>query len=164
MGVVVNKGLRIMLKEKLIKYLEENPESLKMPVFLEKRGCRTIGCLAGNILLSEDIKLKSNKYGELSVDDPDLVSKASGWIAKERQEYLISSCQHQDAVIPGVARYLWAQEYGDEAAETLPFYSGQWEDVVGWEGVASDYDANERFNNLTAQEVVGFLKTMGQNG
>lgn len=131
-----------MLKEKLIDLLKKHPEQVDMTIFLQKKrdtACGTTGCLAGNILLAAGVPLIEHK--DILCPSDELVSEAGYWV--EREEY--NGCCYPK--IPGVARYLWAKEYGDEAAKQLPFYEDDWDDSL-------------LFEDLKAKDLINYLQSL----
>lgn len=152
-----------MLKEKLIDLLKEKPEQVQMDVFLRRHNnkdgeCKTVGCLAGHILLAAGVPVEETPGDDVEVQrvyeinllypEPELLGKAAAWISREQETAPGYVYEHD---IPGVARYLWAQEYGDEAATKLPFYEEDWKELV-----CSDDECF--FDNLTAKDLIDYLQ------
>jgi hypothetical protein len=125
-----------MLKERVIKMLEDNEDILDMSQWLcqpSKHYCTYD--LAGLILKAAGYVLQFDRntdQARLPMNAPEVYRQ---WIDYERQLKITSN----DFIdIPALARQVWAEEYGDKAGYALAFYDsykgvktvGWWDDIM----------------------------------
>lgn len=139
------------LRQKVIKWLKENPESVNMESFMIPKSfqhnqplneCGTVACLAGIICLVSKIPLITtvDKFGYLNDIEP-------GHDAPEINYKYCLDFEKETSYITKVARQLWGEAYGEKAAKNLPFYDWYDEDGCGME-----------LYEVTAQDLIDYLE------
>lgn len=144
-----------MLREKVIEQLKAHPERLRMTIYLRRaiwpnEGCGTVGCLAGNIVMAADVPI-CERDGVLRLEPlPDT-----------KLEELLKGFA-RDNHVPACARHVWAQEYGEAAAQKLPFFIDDWASEVGFAGEFENpcHDTSKAFCNLKAEDVIKYLESL----
>jgi hypothetical protein len=131
------------LKERVVIRLSTSPESLDMSAFAIRQTTQgTTFCLAGLILDVSDVTMTYDADGAALGLAKGVTPPSRRWV---KHEVYRSGLEPTKVVIPAKARELWANEYGEEAAELLPFYGTEW-------GVEPS-----NLDQVTAEDVINVL-------
>lgn len=123
-----------MLREKVIENLKKY--EVDMDFWFNCSGhplcevslCNTSACFAGHILFAKNIPLINVSECGVKIINTSMVEDK--WISYEVDKFHSNWPGVREYVlIPALARQLWAEEYGDEAAKALPFYEFQYENT-----------------------------------
>lgn len=132
------KNPQLSLKDKVVVRLISAPDCLDMREFSALSESGTTFCIAGLILDVSGVVLEYSPEGIAVGLEAGEAPPASRWV-----EYEMSISARPVApsrvMIAAKARELWAEEFGDAAAQVLPFYAPDWEvDAEDLEQVTAD--------------------------
>lgn len=137
--------------EKVIEYLKQRPQELNMRYFYRpgRDGCGTTACLAGHIILRSGVSLYCDDPPVAFLSTLSATQEPSAyWVEYQEQKYPWLCCQLRH--IAALARELWAKDYGDESAKSLPFFHDEW--------FPDDDDESSDLQQVTAGMVIERLQ------
>lgn len=145
------------LTDRLITRILENPRVFDMRYFSAITQEGITYCLAGLILLEDNVLLEYDKRGIAVGLAKGQQPPTPEWTEYELKQ--VKGAAPGDVIIQAKAREIWAREHGIEAAEILPLYAEDWEANASF---ASLEERERALLEITPAKVVGYLRCIRQ--